>query len=158
MQVHCAKHSEQYVWISDYSYNIGTELTGWGRYVHHYWYTLHTDPAHCVLSTYERWLYTWRLKALSDVMPREHIQVAVMLLLFPMQPVSRDTPPGKASPGAPCYISLLTFDISRAMPARILSTTSSFLIFPVRLAHGGSGDEASYHWRGRSMLLSLSLS
>ena len=39
-------------WISDYSYNAGTELTDWSRRTHHWCHihTLHTDLAHDVLS------------------------------------------------------------------------------------------------------------
>ena len=41
-----------------YSYNTGTELTGWSRYAHHCcrMHTLHTDN----LVHGERWLHTWR--------------------------------------------------------------------------------------------------
>ena len=35
-------HTVSNAWISDFSYNTGTELTGWSRHAYHWWHTLHT--------------------------------------------------------------------------------------------------------------------
>jgi len=77
-------------WISDYSYNSGTELTDWSRRTHHWCHihTLHIDSAHNVLSRIgEMATYMHeRLKSFSDVMPQVYMQVVVMLLPSLVQP------------------------------------------------------------------------
>ena len=51
-------HTMSNAWISDLSYNTGTELTGWSRHAYHWWLTLHTDSAHRASVHMDSWKYS----------------------------------------------------------------------------------------------------